>query len=55
MRVMRIIFFCLIVFLALPELAIGTGSLANALRARGDVWSVHQDYVTDALVALIPG
>ncbi len=55
MRVMRIIFFCLIVFLALPELTIGTVSLANALRAHGEVWSVHHDYFGDALVTLIPG
>ena len=55
MRVMRIIFFALIVFLSLPEMMIGIPSLYYALRAHGDVWSVHHDYLGDALFMLIPG
>ncbi len=55
MRVVRIIFFCLIVLLSLPEMAIGVPSLANAVRAHGDVWSVRHDYLGDALFTLIPG
>jgi hypothetical protein len=55
MRVMRIIFFLLIVFLALPEMRIGIPSLAYAVRAHGDVWSIRHNYVGDALFVLIPG
>jgi hypothetical protein len=55
MKVLRIVFFLLIVFLALPEFAIGYSSLANGLHARGDVWSVRHDYFGDAAYCLIAG
>src|SRR4051812_18874810 len=55
MRVMRLIFFVLIVFLAVPEFAIGVPALWNGLRAHGDVWWIRHDYFSDAAVTLIPG
>ena len=55
MKIVRIIFFCLIVLLALPELAIGGGSLYHAVRALGDLWSIRHGYLLDAAVSLIPG
>ena len=55
MKVVRIIFFCLIVFLALPEFVLGVPSVVNGIRAHGDVWSVRHDYFTDAAVTIIPG
>ena len=55
MKVVRIIFFCLIVFLALPEFALGGPALVNGIRAHGDIWSVRHDYFTDAAVTIIPG
>ena len=56
MRVVRIIFFLLIVFLSLPEMMIGFPSLWNAVRIHvSDVWYVRHDYLGDALFMLIPG
>jgi hypothetical protein len=55
MKVVRIIFFCLIVFLALPEFVLGGPSLVNGIRAHGDVWSVRHDYFSDAAITLIAG
>jgi hypothetical protein len=54
-RVVRLIFFLLIVFLALPEFTLGFRSLANGMRAHGDVWSVRHDYLGDAVITLIAG
>ncbi len=56
MRVVRIIFFVLIVFLSLPEMAIGFPSLVNAVRVHtSDAFYVRHDYLGDALFMLIPG
>ena len=55
MKVVRIIFFCLIIFLALPEMIIGFPSLADGFRAYGDTWSVRHSYFGDALFMLVPG
>jgi len=55
MKVLRIIFFLLIVFLAMPELVLGVPSLMNGIRAHGDVWSVRHDYFGDAAITLIAG
>ena len=55
MKIVRIIFFCLIVFLALPELGIGGSSLYHAVRSLGDVWSIRHAYLVEAAVTLIPG
>lgn len=54
-RILRFILFVLIVFLALPEFAMGIPSLLNGIRARGDIWSVQHDYFGDAAFLLIPG
>jgi hypothetical protein len=54
-KVLRILFFCLIVFLAVPEFRIGYSSLADGIRARGDLWSVRHNYFADAAFGLIPG
>lgn len=54
MKVPRIILFVLILFFALPELAIGVPALVNGIRARGEVWSVQHNYFGDAAFALIP-
>src|SRR3954462_9354815 len=54
-KAVRIIFFLLIVFLAVPEFMLGVPSLVNGIRAHGDVWSVRHDYFTDAAVTLVPG
>jgi len=55
MKVVRILFFCLIVFLAMPEFVVGGPALMNGIRARGDVWSVRHDYFGDAAFMLIAG
>ncbi len=56
MRVMRIIFFCLIVLLAMPELRFGTSALLNGFQAhRAGIWSVRHDYYTEAILLLVPG
>ncbi len=55
MKVVRVIFFCLIVFLALPEFVLGVPALMNGIRAHGDVWSVRHDYFGDAAITLIAG
>jgi hypothetical protein len=54
-KAVRIIFFLLIVFLAIPEFMLGVPSLVNGIRAHGDVWSVRHDYFTDAAITLIGG
>jgi hypothetical protein len=54
MKLVRIILFVLIFFLALPEFAFGIPSLLNGLRALGDVWSVQHNYFGDAAVVLVP-
>lgn len=55
MRAMRIIFFLLIVFLAMPEFVLGVPALLNGIRAHGDVWSVRHGYFTDAAITLVAG
>jgi hypothetical protein len=56
MRVMRIIFFCLIVFLSLPELSIGGHALLNGIHAHAaGTWSVQHDYFTEAILLLGAG
>src|SRR5437016_2956555 len=54
-KAVRIIFFLLIVFLAMPEFVLGVPSLMNGIRAHGDVWSVCHDYFGDAAITLIAG
>jgi hypothetical protein len=54
-KAVRIIFFLLIVFLAMPEFVLGVPSLVNGIRAHGDVWSVRHDYFGDAAFTLIAG
>src|SRR5437870_4522964 len=54
-KAVRIIFFLLIVFLAMPEFVLGVPSLMNGIRAHGDVWSVRHDYFGDAAITLIAG
>lgn len=55
MKAVRIIFFLLIVFLAMPEFVLGVPALLNGIRAHGDVWSVRHDYFTDAAITLVAG
>jgi hypothetical protein len=54
-KAVRIIFFLLIVLLAIPEFMLGVPSLINGIRAHGDVWSVRHDYFGDAAITLIAG
>ena len=55
MKVLRFVFFLLIVFLSLAEFRLGFASLADGLHARGDFWSVRHDYFGDAAYCLVPG
>ena len=56
MKVVRIIFFCLIVFMALPEFMIGVPSLIAGIRSHSsDVWSIRHDYFAEAAFTLIAG
>lgn len=52
MRVMRMIFLVIIVFLALPDLALGFRGLWLGMAARGEVWSIRHSYFGDAWVLL---
>ena len=52
MRVMRILFFAMIVFLALPEFVFGVRGISQGMAARGDIWSVQHNYFGAAWVLL---
>jgi hypothetical protein len=51
-RVLRFLFFAMIVFLALPEFVFGVRGISQGMAARGDIWSVQHSYFGAAWVLL---